>query len=175
MHHMTRLQVAKSLGFQLAWLTCALGASQGLAWPGLLACGLLILYHITASANRWQAAWPCIAMGAMGIVAETTLMRTGLVTYAAQWPFPAIAPLWLLSLWAAFGTLADVVRTLLGDRRYGRYAIIGLAAGPLSYAAGSALGALSLSEPYWPGYLSIALIWCLAMPAMMAFPSAHEK
>ncbi|HEU4664537.1 MAG TPA: DUF2878 domain-containing protein, partial [Dokdonella sp.] len=98
---------------------------------------------------------------AVGVVVDGTMALGGLVRYAT--PAPALAaPVWILSIWVAFGlTLAHSLAFLQG--RPWLAAIAGAAGGPLAYLGAARLGAVGFERP---GLAAIALAWTFAMPLL---------
>jgi hypothetical protein len=153
--------------FQIVWFSCAVGAAQGRSWPGILATVLLVALHLTTASHWKSAALTVLAAGALGFFAETLLVVTGLVRYSASWPTPMLAPAWIVALWLAFGATLEPTRRLLGPNALVTAIFLGSVLGPLSYFAGERLGALALAPPPWLSYLAVAMIWALALPALM--------
>lgn len=158
--------VANIVLFQIAWLACVLGAAHGLVWPGVLAALVACAVHVVDSQRPISAVAAIAAVAILGVIAETALMVTGLVSYAAPWPAEWAAPVWLVAMWAAFATLPDRALSFL-RKRPAVAAALGALAGPLAYLAGARLGAMQLETPIlWP-LAAIAMMWCLAMPLIM--------
>lgn len=154
--------------FELVWLACAIGAGRGWSWPGIVIAMLAVAVRLAPATNRRGAVLTILASGALGSLAESLLVGSGLVRYAAPWPTVTLAPAWIIALWLAFGTTLDAMRTLLGAHSQAKAALLGAVLGPLSYLAGEQLGALALPQPAWPSYLVVGLIWALALPALLA-------
>ncbi len=100
-----------------------------------------------------------------GCAAEWALLTAGAVTYPAHasigWP----VPLWMPALWANFASILNYSLSWLRGR-WAAAAMLGAIAGPLSYLAGSRLGALTMpSETY--GAALVALEWAIATPALL--------
>jgi Protein of unknown function (DUF2878) len=164
----TRPALLKLVLFQIVWLSCAIGAGQGWSLPGIFAAAILIAFHLVA-APQWRPATMAVLLaGTFGLVAENLLVGSGLVRYSAPWPTEALAPAWIVALWLAFGTTLETTRRLLGSHLFVKSAFLGLALGPLSYLAGGRLGALEFSQPAWLSYLGIAMVWGIALPALLA-------
>ena len=101
-----------------------------------------------------------------GFVLDGALVRTGLASYAAMWPSVAIAPAWILALWATFAlTFTQSLRYL--QTRLWLAALLGLIGGPLAYL-GAARGwqVVSFATPAWHGLVVLAAGWALATPAL---------
>lgn len=156
------------LGFQAVWLTSVVSAAHGWAVPGLAAAGLFIA--VMRGTGQSMVGWPTIlACGVAGAIMESALGGAGLVGYAAPWPGPPFAPIWVVALWLSFGSVLQTTSRLLGPHRLLKAAALGAIFGPLSYAAGQRLGAAVIMEPSWVAYCAIAAGWGLSLPALLAF------
>jgi hypothetical protein len=114
-------------------------------------------------------------MGLYGLIAETIILSAGLISFNAHWPHAAIAPLWIVGLWMAFGTLIEPAFGWLRSRPLVASAL-GAAAGPISYSAAMRLGALYINQPEWLGVAAIGLTWAVAMPfALRLSIRLHER
>ncbi len=154
------------IGYQAVWFAAVIGASQGRAWPGVV--GMLLYASIQlALARRFRVDLSLIATALVcGFLLDGALVRTGLASYAADWPQLALAPMWILALWATFAlTLSQSLRYL--QTRLWLAALLGLIGGPLAYL-GAARGwhVVSFAEPAWRGLLVLAIGWALATPAL---------
>lgn len=115
-----------------------------------------------------------LAAAALGFVAESLLLANGLMRYSAPWPTDVLAPAWMVALWAAFGTTIETTRRLLGARPLSKSALLGAVFGPLAYLAGERLGALVFPGGAWPSVLAVAVIWALALPALVALQARRR-
>lgn len=155
---------ANALVFQGLWFSAVLG-HVGLA----VLCVLLLL--IQGLQQGWlRARWPqLLAIAALGMAADAGLTLMGAYSFPqiqGVWPLPA----WLMCLWLGFVTTLPA--SLAWLLRKPAVAVAAFAvAGPLSYAAGRALGALQFDNPV---LLATAFLWacvggmatyCLRTPA----------
>ena len=140
--------VADFVLFQVCWFACAYTGPLGLWWLGPLAASLFIAW------SCWRGTPARVLRLALG-GAVLGLLLDGLMVWMGALSFPAPrqetigtgmpVPLWMIGLWAAFGTLMDgPFRWLQG--RYVLGATFGALGGPLSYLAGARLGGLQLGE-----------------------------
>ena len=160
--------LATLLGFQAVWLTSVLGAAHGWAMPGLAAAWLFIA--VMRGTGQSMGGWATmLACGLAGAIMESALGGAGLVGYAAPWPGPPLAPIWVVALWLSFGSVLQTTSRLLGPHGLLKAAALGAVFGPLSYAAGQRLGAAVIMEPGWVAYCIIAAGWGLMFPALLAF------
>jgi hypothetical protein len=163
-----RGDAARLLGFQVVWATCAIGAANGQAWPGVVAAAVALALTIRLAPDGRAVALLAVACGALGLAAESLLIATGSIAHAAAGWVPSLAPAWIVALWAAFAiTLAPTLR-LLGAAPLAKAALLGVLLGPLSYLAGARIGAITVAVPTTQSLAAIAVIWALAMPVLLA-------
>lgn len=166
MNHLAILLV-----YQATWFAAVIGAGHGLWWPGVLCAALFALWRLAVSPRRALETWLVLAAVGIGLVLENVWVGSGLLTYAAPWPW-AGSPAWILALWLAF---ALVIVPLLGylHRRLWLAALLGAIGSPLAYlGAASGWQAVQFSEPNWHGLLALGAGWALAMPLLAAL-AAH--
>lgn len=154
--------------FNLVWLACALGAAFGSNVPGCVAAVVFALAQVALNPSRRARIKAIVASMVIGIGAESLLAAAGLFQYAAAWPSVSAAPVWIVSLWLAFGATLPSTARLLKPNPLGKAALIGGLLGPVPYLAGARLGALVASPPLWPAYLSTSLLWAIALPLLIA-------
>ena len=154
------------ISYQAVWFAAVIGASHGMAWPGVLGMLLYLLMQLLIARNwRTDISLMIVAM-LFGIVLDGTLIRSGLASYAAGWSSLAIAPAWILAMWGTFAlTFSQSLRYL--QTRLGMAALLGLIGGPLAYF-GAARGwqVVTFADPSWRALLVLAIGWALAIPAL---------
>lgn len=154
------------IGYQAVWFAAVIGAGHGMAWPGVAGMLAYALVQL-AWARNCRIDLGLMAAGlAFGFLLDGTLIRSGLASYAAGWPDPALAPAWILALWMTFAlTFSQSLRHL--QTRLWLASLLGLIGGPLAYL-GAARGwqAVSFVDPVWHALLALALGWALATPAL---------
>lgn len=143
--------IVNVIGFQLSWLACVVGG----ALPGGMAVGAFLIWHVRClhpGEGRLM-----LAVTLAGLLMDTLLYHLGIFQFPGH--DGALIPAWLMLLWLAFtATLLHSLRVM-----FVRPWLIGLVsavAAPLSYYAGSRLGAVDLSEY---GVWIIGLSWGLLM------------
>ena len=162
--------VLNFLLFQVAWFATVLGAAANLPWLGPVVVTAAVAIHLRQS--RWPAMESGLVLAAvlMGLVADSLVVATGWVAYPNGTWIPGLAPYWIVTLWAVFATTLNVsMRWIHG--RYLLAAVFGAIGGPLSYAAGARLGAMTLVDPVM-AIAALAMLWSLAMP-LLAFTASR--
>lgn len=157
---------ANFAGYQLVWFCAVIAAGRGLAWPGVLAAAVFVLWQLALSEHRGADARLLAVALPAGALIDGALAASGAATYAAPWPSSAFAPVWILGLWCAFAmTLTHTLRFLHG--RVALAALFGAIGGPLAYL-GAARGwnAVEFVPSRWPALAWLALGWGVAMPVL---------
>lgn len=153
---------ADLIRFQAAWFGCIL-----LAHPlDIAAATLLLAAHLAYWHRRseWQWAMLCAFTG---LLVDSLWGAVGVLSFPAQSFPPGIAPLWLVLLWAHFGTALRHSMARLGEFPLLAGAL-GAIFGPLSYYAGAELtdkAALGFG-PIW-SLATLSLTWLIIFPALL--------
>jgi hypothetical protein len=157
---------ASLIGYQLVWFTAAIGAGQGLAWPGI-AAALLYAAGQLAAAGRYKADLSVMATAlAMGLLVDSGLLQLGLARFAAPGPIGGITPAWILALWVAFSLTFTQSLAFLQTRLW-LAALLGAVGGPLAYlGAQHGWHAIALADPAWRALLYLTVSWGLATPGL---------
>jgi hypothetical protein len=156
--------------FQGVWFATVIGAAQGTIIYGIFSLGLFITIHTLISHSaRSDLKLAAIAV-LIGLVAETLIIRAGLLTYAHNLPAAGFAPAWILILWANLALTLNGCLSWLKSR-YLLAAILGAIGGPLSYFGGIKLGAAT-AETGLPYVLAvIAIIFGAVTPLLLFMAS----
>ena len=154
--------------YEVGWFTCVLGAAWGQGGAGAAQAGGLLLSHLALAEERRVEVKLVAVCGAVGFVLDSTQALAGRLSFTG--PFfvsqAALAPVWVVMLWMQLGTtLRFSLHWLRG--RYFMAAVFGAGGGPVAFLAGERLGAATWGEPRWLTALSLAVVWGLAMPALV--------
>jgi len=152
--------------FQLAWPACVAGAAWGVAgWTGTAVVAGLALWQLHP-ARRHPNDWRMIALClAIGFVLDSLWVRAGILAYAMPWPSGEFAPFWIVYLWLALALVLNHSMRLFKSRLL-LIGVLGGIGSPMSYWAGSRLGAVDWLAPAWQVVLATGLSWALLLPAL---------
>lgn len=153
------------LGFQACWFACVLGAARGLPWLGPAVVGVWSLLHVAGARRRGTVVGLLAASAVFGFAVDTLHLRLGVLVFNDA-PEAMLSRPWMVALWVAFAT---TLGSSLGwlSRRYHAAAVLGAAAGPVSYLAGARLGAITIAgEPAGP-LLVLAVSWGFSLPLLV--------
>lgn len=149
---------------QLGWFACVLGAARGRAWIGILVVLVLIAMHLARVARPRVELTLIASVVVIGCVWENLLVALGLLAYPDM-PAHGWAPAWLPALWGLFAAQANTTYQWLKQRLL-LAALLGAVAGPVSFHAGSALGAVVFLKP-WPAAAALAVGWAVLLPLLI--------
>lgn len=145
------------------------------AAAGLLCDSLLVHFGwLEFGAHAGAAAGPVGADAAGDALVATAGTAAGTAAgiaagiaagHAADAAGHGLSPAWMVALWVNFAcTLHASLRWLLGRPLLA--ALLGALGGPLSYAAGARLGALSLGGDATGSLVAVAIEWAVALPLL---------
>jgi len=166
---------------QVGWFACVLGAAHGAAWIGILVAALLIVLHLLRVSDPLPELKLIASVTVIGGLWENMLVGLGLLAYPDM-PVHGWAPLWLPALWGMFAAQANTTYQWL-KRRLIIAALLGAIAGPVSFHAGAALGAVYFLK-LWPAAIVLTVGWAILLPLLMVLagrwdgvrkPAAHVR
>jgi hypothetical protein len=175
---MAMRNIANYVLFQAGWLACVGAALEGGMWLGPLAVLLIVGIHmgfIARPESRRLELGLLVAVGVLGVFADTLVAALGMVTYPSSieaWPF-AIAPPWIAALWVLFATLPGHSMGWLMGRPW-LAALLGAIGGPLSFLAGERLGAIGTGPSPTLTYIVLAVEYAICMPLLLHFAPAKS-
>lgn len=154
------------IGFQAVWLSCVIGAGQGMWLPGLLAAALFALLMLAFGKGRRRDLRTLAIALPIGFVMDSVLVKSEWLRYAEAFPSSEWAPLWIMALWLAFAlTLNHSLRAVYRNRVYAF--LFGLLGGPLAYGiAGVRFDAMTVEHRLVPSLLLIGAVWGIGFSAI---------
>jgi len=150
---------------QAGWFICVISAARGAGWIGVLCAAGVVAYHLANAIRPWREARLVGVATLIGWMWESVLVHAGLLAYPNGIVIAGTAPYWMAGLWALFAVQFNVLLVWLG-RRWLLAALSGLVAGPLSFRAGAALGAVQFAKTD-AALLALALGWSILLPGML--------
>ena len=121
---------------------------------------VFILLHLYVTRRSFIRELVLVLVSAtIGLGLDNALASTGFVMYVGT-PSMGYAPLWLVAIWAGFGTTVRHSQDLF-FRSGGHAFLTGFFGGPLAYAGGVKLGCIQVTSVW--GYALIGLFWTVAM------------
>ncbi len=149
---------------QVAWFAAVLLAAHGAPAVGAVAALALTAIQIGRSANPKSELRLVLSAAVLGALGDSLLAGTHLLTFTAGSLVPGGTVPWMVALWMNFATvLSQSLRALHGRPVWA--AVLGAIGGPLAYAAGARLGALTLTPAPW-ALAAVSLEWLIALPTL---------
>ena len=170
--------LANFLLFQVAWFACVGGAAEGDMWRGPLATLLVLGLHlafVTRPGDRVREALFVLVVGVAGFALDSGLHALGLLAYptsAEAWPHGAVPP-WITALWVLFATLPHHSLGWLGGRPRLAF-LLGAIGGPLSFLAGTRLGAVGVGTPPLGTWAALTVEYALVTPLLLRFATGAK-
>lgn len=147
---------------QGGWLACVVSAARGCGWLGMLCAVLLAGAHLLRARAPAREAALIAVVSALGWIWEAVPTALGCLRYPNGILLSGTAPYWMAGLWMLFAAQLNMLfRWLRG--RWLTAALVGAAAGPLSFRAGAALGAVQFSSP--AAWLLLGCGWAVLLPS----------
>jgi hypothetical protein len=154
---------------EAGWFACVLGAAYGQPWIGPVVVLVLVSIHLGLVKKPGDEVRLMLAAVSMGLLADSLLVATGLVSYPNGTWIPGFAPYWILAMWAMFATTLNMSMRWLRGRTL-LAALLGAIFGPLAYLAGEELGAIRFEERTL-AIAALAVIWTVCMPLLVGLAS----
>lgn len=160
----TGMSVLYFLVGQAGWFACVLSAAQGAPAIGVMVAVVLLALHLARVARPRQECKFLVVVALTGAIWESLLVRLDLLNYPSGLIIGGFAPAWIVALWVLFGGQFNTTYTWLKSRPMVA-ALLGAVAGPLSFRAGAALGAVHFNRPLVTT-LTLAAGWAFILPLL---------
>jgi hypothetical protein len=151
--------------FEAAWFACVAGAAHGHAGWGMAAVLVSIALQLAISNRRGLDLLLMIAAVACGVAWDTALSRSHVVIYSSHLPLQAIAPAWILMLWAQLGSVLREPLSWLHPRPW-LAVVLSAIGGAASYAGAARMGAVTFPEPAM-AITVLAAGWGVMLPLLL--------
>lgn len=153
------------IAFNIAWWALMLTApnphpTTRLIGP-IVAVLVLALHFFWVSVNKKKDLYEVLVIAALGIILDSTLNITGVLTFTGIQGF--LVPLWLIFIWPLFATLISYTFVVIRNKLINQIIVGGLFA-PFSYITGAKLGLLTINLDFKIYYIIHALCWVVFFP-----------
>lgn len=149
--------------FQLGWLASVLGAARGMPWLGVVVVATIVTVHLLRRGTPREP-WLVGASALAGGVIDSSLASTGVVVYASPVPWPGLAPIWIVAMWANFAITIRHAMAWLAPMPW-LAAGLGAVFGPLAYWGAFGLGAASFPSSS-TAMAALAVVWGASLPIL---------
>lgn len=149
---------------QVAWFAAVLLAARSAPVAGALAALALTAIQIGRSGDPRSELRLVFAAAVLGALGDSVLACAQLLNFTSGTLVPGGTVGWMVALWMNFATVLSQSLRALHTRPLLAGAL-GAIGGPLAYAAGARLGALTLGPAPW-ALAAISLEWLIALPIL---------
>jgi hypothetical protein len=157
--------------FQLLWLVCVGGAGRGYWWVGLPVMALFAAYHFKVTPWRVADGKLLLIAIVLGGIVDTLFVQLGLMQFNASVPSSAVAPVWILLLWAGFALTLNHSMSYF-QTRFWPALVFGLLGGPLAYyVAKNIWKAVNFLQSDVIVYGALAFAWAVMTPLLLKIGS----
>lgn len=164
MHHHRAVNFAL---YYAGWFACVLGPAWGYPWTGTAIALVLIGCHLGLVHRRRDELVLMGTAALFGTVVDTLQIAAGLLRFPTGTLLGFLPPPWLIVLWAQFAATFHYSMQWLKGRPW-TAALFGALGGPLAFIAGQRVGVVAFHPAAWRSLLSLAVVWSIAMPLLLA-------
>lgn len=158
--------------FQAGWFACVLFGTTPYHLMGPLIVGLIIAYHLMTVPGQIVEKNLLLSALMIGVVWESLLTASGLLTYAQGQFVEWLAPVWIMFMWPLLAITLNVSLRWMKDR-FWLSVVFGAIGGPAAFLAGERLGAVSFSDTF-VATLVLAAGWAVLFPLLMRLSSRYD-
>jgi hypothetical protein len=166
-------RLINAIGFQVGWLICIAAVRNSLEIPALLTCSILIgihFFYTYAPLKDFKLSLVCLALG---IVIDSSLQYFSVISFYG-WALGPLSPFWLWMVWAMFALTLNSSLAFLQNKHWILSAVAGLLFGPLSYIAGTKLGAAAFDNTLF-SIATLACVWMITLPLLVFISKTHPQ
>lgn len=150
--------------FQLGWLLTIFSAAEGQPVVGVIYTVSWMIVHLFIIGDKYKVELQLLLIAALlGYLFDSALVAMNIIAFPAQTHLGGPSTLWMVCLWVNLAATLNYSLVWLKGR-YLLAAVTAAIAGPLAYAAGEKLGAITLLGNL--SLIAISVTWCLAMPLL---------
>lgn len=150
---------------EIGWFACVSGAANGMPWIGPVVVLAIVALHLHLADRPGPEVRLIAAAVLIGLVADSLLVLSGLLSYPNGIWIEGLAPYWILAMWALFATTLNVSMKWLRNRNR-LAAALGAVGGPLAYLAGQQMGAVTFNHGV-AATAALAVVWAVCMPLLV--------
>jgi hypothetical protein len=165
--------IACIIVFEAAWFACIAGAAHGFVGWGMAAVSMSIALQLFISNRRSVDLLLMLVAVGCGLAWDTALTQAHLVTYSSHLPMLAVAPAWILILWAQLGSVLREPLSWLHARPWLAVALSAFG-GAASYAGAARMGAVAFPRPVI-AILVLAAGWGMMLPLLLWLARRMEQ
>jgi len=161
--------------FYIYWYLCFWGAKNESFYIGPIIGFGFILIHIILVENRLIETKYIFLCLLLGFVLDSFFINLGLIHYKGQLVISdiSLAPIWILTLWAGFGTTVFYSLKWM-KKRYFLTSLIGIIIFPIIYFSADRYGSIEINEHSFGTYFIIS-VSCSIVITLLIFISDRRE
>ena len=159
--------------YYAGWFACVLGPAWGYPWTGTAIALVLIGCHLALVQRRGDELALMATAAVFGTVVDALQIAAGLLRFPTGTLFGFLPPAWLIVLWAQFAATFHFSMQWMKGRPW-LAAFFGAIGGPLAFDAGRRLGVVAFHPAVWRSILSLAVVWAVAVPLLIAIAARQN-
>ena len=163
---MSRNNWFNMLWMQTLWFSAVIGAARGQLWLASILLIGFVFWEFRPARRVYGDFQLMLVAVLLGLILDTTWVRLGWLGYTGAWALSESAPLWILFLWAGLALTLNHSLAWLQSRLM-LAALLGAISSPLSYLAGSRLGAVNIVSESSLWFVGLGLSWALTLPFLL--------
>jgi hypothetical protein len=152
--------------FQIAWLSCVVGAAKGMPWLGVAVTIVVLGWHFFKAKQAMTELILIFVTLLIGACFDQLLLSMEWVGYQQHGWSPSYVPIWILALWGSFASTLNASLAWMQERHM-IAVMFGAAGGPLAYLGAEKIGAVSLHGN--TSYIALAVGWAVITPLLLHF------
>lgn len=163
-----RLRIFLFIWSQIGWFGCVYFARQGGEVLALIFPFVAWLILFLSKTNSWQSMRFLFFLALVGTLFDSLLSQQGFISFHSGWGGQNLLPLplWLVSIWLLFVTSIPSLSAAFA-KRVKLASVVGMIAGPISYASGERLEVLVLKgyetlfiySLFWAVFFGGSVFW----------------
>jgi len=158
-------QIKNLVMFKIGWVACVGLATAGQPLWATAAVAAVVALHLLSVTVMVKEALLLASAAVIGLVWESLLVSSGLLSYPASGELAPLAPYWIVAMWVLFATTINYGLSW-AKRSWHVSALAGMVGGPLAFYGGAAMGAVEFSHTL----TALAVIgagWAVLMPLLI--------
>lgn len=160
------------LAFQAGWFSAVIGAANEMPWVGPPVIAAVLALHFYQAERPIAEVSLVLVCAVIGTWFDSMLVALGWVGYpSGQW-HTLLAPYWIISMWMLFATTLNLSLKWLRGRPW-LAAAVGAIAGPLTYLAGTRLGAIEFVNQD-AALAALGIGWAVMLPILVSLGTRFD-
>ncbi|MEQ1635506.1 MAG: DUF2878 domain-containing protein [Methylococcales bacterium] len=159
-------KITNTLLMQSLWFAAVIGAAENIPWIAPLLLLLMLMTTIKTDKRVIVDLKLMLVALLLGFILDTSWINLGWLEFAANWPTPNHAPMWILILWTGLALTLNHSLSWLQAHLF-LAGLLGGISSPLSYLAASHFGAVTITDTSGMWMIGIGAGWAVVLPLLL--------